>query len=31
VPQRLAIPMVVGSMVVLPVLLYVFFRKKRWL
>jgi magnesium transporter len=31
VPQRVAVPTVVAAMVILPVLLYLFFRKKRWL
>jgi magnesium transporter len=31
IPPRIAIPMVVASMVALPGLLYTFFRKKRWL
>jgi magnesium transporter len=30
-PPRLAVPVVVGAMLVLPVLLYTVFRKKRWL
>lgn len=31
VPHQVAVPVVIGSMVALPVLLYLFFRKKRWL
>ncbi len=31
IPPRVAVPTVVGAMVVLPVLLYLFFRRKRWL
>lgn len=31
IPQRVAVPVVVGAMLTLPLLLYTFFRKKRWL
>lgn len=31
IPQRIAVPVVVAAMLTLPLLLYTFFRKKRWL